>query len=143
MIAMKNRMPFLLCLVGGLLLFFSGYTEGVSTIVLVYLIIHSIAALAPFYLIIDIILFILWMIAWSGGIAVIIGGVLLTTHHVRLGKFIIAIAAGFGLISFILVILYVYLTYGLLGLLVLSWIIVNVAWAAGLILTIIARAKAK
>ncbi len=110
---------------------------------LVYITVHSLAALAPYYLLIDIIIFILWIIAASGGIAVIIGGILLTTAHVRLGKFIIMLSAGFGLFSFILVILYVYLTNGLLGLLVLSWLIVNTAWAIGLLLTIIARAKAK
>ncbi|MHA2179518.1 MAG: hypothetical protein ACXAAK_14340, partial [Candidatus Thorarchaeota archaeon] len=86
---------------------------------------------------------VLGIIAWSGGYAVLLGGYLLTTSHVRLGKFIIAIAAGFGLISFILTILWVYLIAGLAGLLVLTFLILNSIWALGLILTIIARSISK
>ena len=139
---MRNQTPFALCIIGGLLLLGAGYTNGASTIVLLYLFFHSIAALTPFYLIIDIVLLALWIIAWLGGIAVILGGYLLTTSHVRTGKFIIAISAGFGLISLILVILWVILTIGWAGLLILTWLILNTAWALGLILTIIARSTA-
>jgi hypothetical protein len=140
---MKNQTPFALCLLGGLFLILAGYNHGINTILLIYLFIHSIAALAQFYLIIDIVLFILGIIAWAGGYAVILGGFLLTTRHVRLGKTIIAIAAGFGLISFILVLVWVYITLGWAGILVLSWLILHTAWALGLVLTIIARSTAK
>ncbi len=112
-------------------------------IFLIYGAIHLIPALAPFYFIIDIILLILGLIAWAGGYGVVIGGFLLTTSHVRLGKFVIAIAAGFGLISFILTILWVYMTLGWGGLLLLSWLIMHSIWALGLVLTIIARSTAK
>ncbi len=120
----------------------TSYAGGVSTIVLVYLFLHSLVGLAPFYLIIDIILFFLWIIALLGGLAVMIGGYLLTTSHIRLGKFIIAVAAGFGLISLILVILWVLLTYGWSGLVILTWLLMHTSWALGLILTIIARSTA-
>lgn len=73
----------------------------------------------------------------------IVGGYLLTKSHVRVGKILIAIAAGFGLISFILTIIWVFLASGWLGLLVLTWIIINSMWALGLVLTIIARSTAK
>ncbi|MFX1481618.1 MAG: hypothetical protein ACFFCP_00365 [Promethearchaeota archaeon] len=140
---MKNQTPFVLCIIGGILLILAGYEHGVATIFLVYSFVHAISALAPYYFIIDTILVILGLIAWSGGYAVIIGGYLLTTSHVRLGKFIIAIAAGFGLISFILTILWVFLTAGWMGLLVLTWLIFHSLWAIGLILTIIARSTAR
>ncbi|MGY5865349.1 MAG: hypothetical protein RTV41_12160 [Candidatus Thorarchaeota archaeon] len=140
---MKNQTPFALCLIGGLFLIAAGYNHGIGTIFLIYAFVHAIAALAPYYFIIDLVLTILGIIAWSGGFAVLLGGYLLTTSQVRLGKFIIAIAAGFGLISFILTIVWVYLVFGIAGLLVLTWLIMNSVWAIGLILTIVARSTAK
>lgn len=68
---------------------------------------------------------------------------MLTTSHIRIGKFIIAIAAGFGLISLILTIILVVFSSGWGGLLFLTWLILNTAWALGLVLTIIARSTAK
>ena len=140
---MKNQIPFALCLIGGLFLILAGYDHGIRTILLVYGVVHSITALAPYYLIIDLVLTFLGLIAWSGGYAVILGGCLLTTSHVRLGKFFIMIAAGFGIISFILTILWFFITGGWVGLLFLAWLILNSLWALGLVLTIIARSKAK
>ncbi len=140
---MKNQTPFALCIIGGLFLIAAGYNHGIGTIFLIYAFVHAIAALAPYYFIIDFVLIILGVIAWSGGYAVLVGGYLLTTSQVRLGKFIIAIAAGFGLISFILTIVWVYLVAGIAGLLVLTWLIMNSIWAIGLVLTIIARSSAK
>jgi len=140
---MKNQTPFFLCIFAGLLFLFANYNNGVGTIVALYIFLHSIAALAPFYIIIDVILLILFIIAWSGGLAIIIGGYLLTTTHVKFGKFIIAITAGFGLISLILIILWVQIFYGWAGLLVLTWLIWNSAWAVAIILTIVARRLAK
>jgi hypothetical protein len=139
---LRNQTPFALCFIGGLLLLGAGYTQGGQTIVFVYLLVHSIAALAPFYFIIDFILLLLWIIAVLGGLAVILGGYLLTTSHIRTGKFIIAVATGFGLISFILVILYVVIAVGWAGLLILTWLILHTAWALGLVLTIAARSMA-
>ncbi|MBN2228642.1 MAG: hypothetical protein JW779_03540 [Candidatus Thorarchaeota archaeon] len=139
---MRNQTPFALCIIGGLLLIGANYTHGTATIVLIYILVHSIAPLAPLYLLIDIILVILWLIAWLGGFAVIIGGYLLTTSHIRTGKFIIAISAGFGLISLILMIWWVVASIGWAGLLILTWLILHTALALGLVLTVIARSIA-
>ncbi|MHA2374335.1 MAG: hypothetical protein ACXAEB_15110 [Candidatus Thorarchaeota archaeon] len=139
---MRNQTPFVLCLIGGFFLITASYTGGFNTIILVYIFLHSITALAPIYWLIDIVLFLLWIVAWLGGFAVIGGGYLLTTSHIRLGKFVIAIAAGFGLISLILVILWVAVVFGWGGLLVLTWLVLNTSWALGLILTVIARSTA-
>ena len=140
---MKNQTPFALCFIGGLFLIAAGYNHGIGTIFLIYGVVHAIAALAPYYVIIDLILLFLGVIAWFGGYTVIVGGYLLTTSHVRIGKFVIAIAAGFGLISFILTIVWVYIVAGVAGLIVLSYLIMNSIWATGLVLTIIARSTAK
>lgn len=140
---MRNQTPFLLCLLAGLMFIIANYSTGVDTIVALYIFFHSIAALSSIYIFIDIVLLILWIIAWSGGLAIIFGGYLLTVKHVRSGKLIIAIAAGFGLISLILVILWVVIVNGLMGLLVLTWLILHSTWAIAIILTIIARRLAK
>jgi hypothetical protein len=140
---MKNQTPLLLCLFGGILLTASHFTGGVDTIIFLWLFLSSIPALAPYLPIIGIILLILYAIAFLGGISVIVGGVLLTTSHVRLGKFIIAIAAGFGLISLILIIIWVVLVGGWVALLALGWLIINIPWALGLVLTVFARSMAK
>lgn len=140
---MKNQTPFALCFIGGIFLILAGYNHGIRTIFLIYGVVHSISALSLFYIIIDAVLIILGLIAWSGGYAVLLGGYLLTTSHVRLGKFLIMIAAGFGLISFILTILWFFITGGWVGLLFLTWLILNSIWALGLVLTIIARSTAK
>ncbi len=140
---MKNQTPFALCLIGGIFLILAGYDHGIRTIFLIYSVVHAFAALAPYYFIIDAVLTILGLIAWSGGYAVLLGGYLLTTSHVRIGKFFIMIAAGFGLISFILTILWFFIFGGWVGVLFLAWLILNSMWALGLVLTIIARSKAK
>ena len=140
---MKNQTPFALCIIGGLLLIFSSYNYGIGTVFMLYAFFHAIPQLAPLYPLIDTILLVLFVIAWSGGLAVIIGGYLLTTSHVRAGKFIIAIATGFGLFSLIFVVIGTYLMGGLAALVVLTWLVTHSAWAIGLILTIIARSTAK
>ena len=140
--AMKNQTPFALCLIGGLLLIGANYTGGINPIFQIFFFVIAILDLAPVYLFIAILLFPLLVIAWLGGFAVILGGLLLTTSHVRSGKFIIAIASGFGLISLILTVIWVVISFGWGGLLVLTWLILHTAWALGLILTIIARSKA-
>ncbi|MHA1863861.1 MAG: hypothetical protein ACTSWA_08835 [Candidatus Thorarchaeota archaeon] len=140
---MRNQTPFALCLIGGLFLIGANYTSGIGTIALIYILVHSIAALAPLYLLIDILLFILVIITWSGGIAVILGGFLLTTSQIRLGKLIIGVAAGFGLISLVLIIIWAVIPSGWIGLLALIWDVLHTVWALGLVLTIIARSTAK
>ena len=140
---MKNQTSFALCVIGGLLLFLANYNYGIHTIVLLYIFLHSIMQLAPLFPVIDVILFILFIVAWLGGLAVILGGYLLTTTHVRAGKIIIGVATGFGLISLILVVVGTFYIGGWSALFVLAWLIAHSAWAIGLILTIVARTMAK
>jgi hypothetical protein len=80
---------------------------------------------------------ILIFIASLGGIAVIIGGILIGTNKVKTGKFIIALGAGLGLIGLIVSII-IGVTEGsftLNGLITLG--------AIGLILSIVARMMAE
>ena len=104
-----------------------------------YIFVHNIPALSDFYLVIDIILLVLGVISWLGGIAIIIGGYLMTTRRVGTGKFIVGVAAGFGLFSLIIVIIQVVAVFGLAGLVLLFGVLLNSIIAIGLLLTIIAR----
>jgi len=108
-----------------------------------YVFIHGISALSGIWLILDIILLVIWIISWLGGVAIILGGYLMTTQRVGTGKFIVGIAAGFGLFSFIIVIIQVVIIWGLVGLLFLFAVATNSLLAMGLLLTIIARRIAK
>ena len=87
--------------------------------------------------IIQIVFAILIFIASLGGIAVIIGGLLIGKNNVGLGKFIIALGAGLGLIGLIFSLVITYIegnftiaSYSSIG-------------AIGLILSIVARILAK
>jgi hypothetical protein len=139
---MRNQTPFALCIIGGLLLIAVGYTEGANTVIAIYMLVNALPIPFILLLIINLILLILFIIAWTGGFAILVGGYLLTAKHVGLGKFIIAIAAGFGLLSLIFAVLYVVWVFGLPGLLLLTWIILTTAKLLGIVLTVIARFRA-
>jgi hypothetical protein len=87
--------------------------------------------------IIQIVFAVLIFIASLGGIAVIAGGILIGKDKVRLGKFIIALGAGLGLIGLIFSLIVTYIegnfTIG-------SYLSIG---TIGLILSIVARALAK
>ena len=141
---MRNDTSFVLCLIGGLMLIMVNYSGAMWNLLFgLYGFIHGIAALSGIWLIVDIILLVLWIISWLGGVAIILGGYLMTTRRVGTGKFIVGIAAGFGLFSLIIVIIQVVIVWGLVGLLVLFAVATNSLLAMGLLLTIIARRIAK
>lgn len=89
------------------------------------------------------ILLILTNIATLGGVAVIIGAILLTTNRVGTGKFIIGIAAGMGIIGFLTLIINMYVASGLTFLLELYNLVSNSMEILGVVLTIIGRMLAK
>ena len=89
------------------------------------------------------ILFILTNIATLGGVAVIIGAALLTTNRVGTGKFIIGIAAGMGIIGFIILVYNMYLALGLSAFLELYNLLSSSMGLLGVVLTIMGRALAK
>ena len=99
---MRNRTPFLLALIGGILLWIAGATGSVGIAGTITEILASIPELAPFVDILNLIYYILFILAGLGGIAVIGGGFLMTTNRVGTGKFLIGIGAGMGLISLII-----------------------------------------
>lgn len=109
---MRNKAPFLLALIGGILLWIAGATGSVGIAGTITQIIASIPELAPFVDILNLIYYILLILAGLGGITVIGGGALMTTNRVGTGKFLIGIGAGMGLISLIIQIAQNIYTFG-------------------------------
>jgi len=89
------------------------------------------------------ILVMLQNIASLGGIAVIIGGYLITTNRVGIGKFIIGIAAGMGIFGFIMFIYNMYMAMGIAAFTVILNILATSAAILGPVLTVIARIMVK
>ena len=141
---MRNATSFALCIIGGLMLIMVNYSGAMWTLLFgLYVFFHGIPALSGIWFIIDIILLVLWIISWLGGVAIILGGYLMTTQRVGTGKFIVGIAASFGLFSLIIVIIQIVMVWGLVGLLVLFAVATNSLLAMGLLLTVIARTISK
>jgi hypothetical protein len=129
----KNTQAMIIAIIAGLLLLISGLSglaawETIKDFVLEHVGDHEIF---------QIVFVILLFIASLGGIAVIIGGLLIGKNKVGTGKFIIALGAGIGLIGLIisLVIGYMENSLTLEGFLSIG--------AIGIILSIIARMIAK
>jgi hypothetical protein len=99
---LQNKVPFLLSLVGGILLWIATATGSIGIIGTIAIILASIPELAPFVDILNLIVYILAALAAIGGIAVVAGGFMLTAGRVGTGKFVIGIGAGMGLIGLII-----------------------------------------
>jgi len=89
--------------------------------------------------IVTLVLTVLVYIASLGGIAVIIGGVLFALQRIRLGKFVIGLGAGIGLIGLIIMLVQAYQIGGIAAITnVLALISQSIAWI-GIILSIMGR----
>jgi hypothetical protein len=134
---MKNQVPIVFGLIGGILLIQVRWIGGIG-------IIDDIAAYALLYFptmaeTITLILNILIYIATLGGIAVIIGTLLIAMNRISLGKFVIGLGAGVGLIGLIIMLAEAVMIGGIEALLdVLTLISQSIAWI-GVILSILAR----
>lgn len=138
---MRNKVPFILCLIGGALMIYAGVAGSVG----IWGDIITLAqTLAPgFAEIMGWILVILVNIAALGGIAVIIGGYLVTTDRVGTGKFIIGIAAGMGIFGLIMKIYTGYMAIGFAVFTDLWNLLSTSAGALGPVITIVARFRIK
>ncbi|MDH4212735.1 MAG: hypothetical protein OEV85_02340 [Candidatus Thorarchaeota archaeon] len=138
---MRNVKSFVLCLIGGILMFYAGFVGSVGIWGDLIALANS---LAPgFADVLFWVLIILQNIATLGGIAVIIGAILFTTDRVGTGKFIIGIAAGMGIIGLIFLIYDMYMALGVDALLEFYNLLSNSMGMLGVILTIIGRMMVK
>ncbi len=138
---MKNGLSVALALIGGFLLFQVSWVGSIGFIA-------DITAYAVLYFpavaeIITLVLTILLYIATLGGIAVIIGGILIAMDRVGTGKFVIGLGAGVGLFGLIIILVEAFLAGGLAALTdILTLISQSIAWI-GVIMSIVARSMAK
>lgn len=138
---MKNGLSVALALIGGFLLFQVSWVGSIGFIA-------DIAAYAALYFpaaaeTVTLILTILLYIASLGGIAVIIGGILIAMNRIGTGKFVIGLGAGVGLFGLIIMLVEAYLAGGVAALTeILTLISQSIAWI-GVIMSIVARSRAK
>ena len=128
-----------LCILGGILMIISSIIGSVSFFALVFgLASDLLGSEAAFIL--SIVLIIFAFIAGLGGVAVILGVILVVRDKIGLGKFIIGLGAGMGLIGFIIFII----TSIMAGPLAIIYALINGSYGLlGVILTIFARRKFK
>ncbi|MGD9396416.1 MAG: hypothetical protein PVJ05_08320 [Candidatus Thorarchaeota archaeon] len=138
---MKNGLSVALALIGGFLLFQVSWVGSIGFIA-------DIALYAQTYFpaaaeIITLVLTILLYIAALGGIAVIIGGILIAMDRIGIGKFVIGLGAGVGLFGLIIMLVEAYLAGGVAALTdILTMISQSIAWI-GVIMSIVARSRVK
>ena len=89
------------------------------------------------------VLVVLRYVAGLGGVAVIIGGWLVTTDRVGTGKFIIGIAAGIGLIGLIINLATSYMAVGIAAFTDFLNLLATSSAVLGPVLTIVARTMVK
>jgi hypothetical protein len=137
-VSLRNRTAALIAVIGGVLLFLGGSIGMVGFLTQLQDIIFEM--LGEPNSLIETIFWILIFIAALGGIAVIIGGLLIYKNHIIAGKFLIALGAGIGIIGLII---------GLITSMYqgdsanyFSWITTSFA-GIGIVLSIIARLMAK
>ena len=138
---MRNGLAVALALIGGFLLFQVSWVGSIGFIA-------DIAVYATTYFpavaeIMTLVLTILLYIAALGGIAVIIGGILIAMDRVGTGKFVIGLGAGVGLLGLIITLVEAYLAGGIVVLTdFLTLVSQSIAWI-GVIMSIVARSMAK
>lgn len=139
---MRNGLAIALALIGGFLLVQVSWVGGIGFIA-------DIAYFAQNYFspliseTVELVLMVLFYIASLGGVAVIIGGLLIGLSRIRIGKFVIGLGAGVGLFGLIAMLVEAFLIGGALGLAdILTYISQSIAWI-GVIMSIVARSRVK
>jgi hypothetical protein len=139
---LKNGLSVALALIGGFLLVQVSWVGSIGFIA-------DIAYFAQNYFSplisdsVELVLTILFYVAALGGIAVIIGGVLIGLSRIRIGKFVIGLGAGVGLFGLIIMLVEAFMIGGVLGFTeILTYVSQSIAWI-GVIMSIVARSRAK
>ena len=141
---MDNKKWILLCIIGGILMIISSVVGSISFFETLYSLIEDDVG-EDVAKIVSLVIQILAYIAMGGGISVIIGSLIVAMDYYRLGKIIIGIGAGMGLISLIIFLISGIAEGSILE--ELKGIIVGIIHGSygflGVLLTIIARMKLK
>ena len=141
---MENKKWILMCIVGGILMILGSVIGSISFFETIfgYLSDEIGETMAN---VLSIILQILFYIAMGGGTSVIVGSLIVLMNHYRLGKFIIGIGAGMGLIGLIIFIIMSTIQGTVVSEIIgIVLAIINGSYGfLGVILTIVARMKLK
>ncbi|MBD3342563.1 MAG: hypothetical protein GF353_25915 [Candidatus Lokiarchaeota archaeon] len=137
---MENKKWIFFCILGGILMLLSSVVGSTSFFALVFGIVAKELGTEAAW-ILSIILLIFSIIAMGGGISVIIGTIIVIREKFRLGKFIIGLGAGMGLIGLIIFLVTSIMAGSALSL--LNAIINSGYGFFGVLLTIFARLKLK
>ncbi|MFX0071214.1 MAG: hypothetical protein ACFFAO_09005 [Candidatus Hermodarchaeota archaeon] len=137
---MEDKRWIIVCIIGGLLMLLAGIVGSATFFATVFAIVSKQLG-AEAALLLTIILIIFSIVAMGGGISVIIGAILVAKDKIKLGKFIIGLGAGMGLIGLIVFLI----TSILAGTLISVTLgLINGSYGfIGVILTIFARLKMK
>lgn len=138
---MRNKIPFLIGLIGGLLIISAGAIGGIGLWAYLPLIISILGLPPEVAYMINMLLSVLYWVASFGGFAVIFGSVLFLVNRIGTGRFIIGLGAGvgiFGLIS-------LFFGYYLANILPVAWpsIILASPSLLGAVLALVARYMAR
>ena len=141
---MKNKKWVILCIIGGILMILGSTIGSIAFFEMIFGLLQGILS-QSLLKIVDLVLKVLAYIAGGGGVSVIIGAILVGIGVYRLGKIIIAIGAGIGLIGFIIYIIVSILNGSianeLIGIIIQA---INGGYGfIGVLLTIIARTGMK
>ena len=98
---MENKKWIILCIIGGILMIISSVVGSVAFFETLFGYIEADVG-EDIAKIVSLVIQILGYIAMGGGISVIIGALIVAMDHYRLGKFLISLGAGMGLISLII-----------------------------------------
>ncbi|MFX1321032.1 MAG: hypothetical protein ACFFAQ_05235 [Promethearchaeota archaeon] len=141
---MKNFGWILLCIIGGILMIIGSVIGSVAFFETLFSYIEADVG-EDVAKIVSLVIQILAYIALGGGISVIIGSIIVAMDHYRLGKFIIGIGAGMGLISLLIFLITGIIEGSILEELdqIVSETIHGSYGFLGVILTIIGRIKLK
>lgn len=139
--SVENKTPFLLCLIGGILLFQAGWTGSLG--ILSYLaLIQTIPELADFVWIINALLYILAIMAAIGGVGVIAGGYVLTRGRVTTGKLVIGVALGISIVGLVIQLAQWLWLYGATSVVDFFGLTAEATGCIGIVLTLVGRSRA-
>ncbi len=138
---MKNKIAFILCLIAGIIFIEVAWTGNIGIFAYLSNITTVFPQLASLEVIINWTLYILTFLAGLGGIAVIIGAILVTTERTGIGKFVIGLGVGMSLIGIIINLVMAIWLGGLTGVYDMFLVSASITGWIGIILSIIGRRK--
>jgi hypothetical protein len=142
----KNTKPFWILVISGLMMIWGGvgYWTGPGIVGAIgnFIINYFLVSDSTLVWIIRVFVLICAFFGAFGGFSVIFGAILIYRNYITLGKFVVGLGAGVGLISFIFLLIIATLM-GLWAILGVVWVVsTNIGWM-GVVLSIYGRMKVK